>query len=153
MLPEHCFADLLYGPDPERSAARSRACDSLGCAGPQIAWSSLDEEAGIAACEGIIDLLSVFFNVSGRQLRSSRRTALPVSRVRQIGMYIAHVTLGMKMAIVGAGFGRDKSTVVHACHTVEDLRDDEDFDMIVARVERLVTVAFSLDAGREKADD
>ncbi|GAB4360572.1 MAG: hypothetical protein Kow0026_22990 [Oricola sp.] len=67
-------------------------------------------EHAVAACDGVIDLLAVFFNVSGRQLRSAGRTALPVARIRQIGMYIAHVTLGMKMAAVGAGFGRDKST-------------------------------------------
>lgn len=102
-------------------------------------------EAAIAACDGIIDLLAIFFNVSGRQLRSAGRTALPIARVRQIGMYIAHVTLGMKMTAVGAGFGRDKSTVVHACHTIEDMRDDEEFDAIVARVEWLIAVAFSLD--------
>ena len=103
-------------------------------------------ESAIAACDGIIDLLAIFFNVSGRQLRSAGRTALPIARVRQIGMYIAHVTLGMKMTAVGAGFGRDKSTVVHACHTIEDMRDDEEFDGIVARVERLVAIAFSLDS-------
>jgi len=111
-------------------------------------------ESAVAACDGIIDLLAVFFNVSGRRLRSAGRASLPIARVRQIGMYIAHVTLGMKMTAVGAGFGRDKSTVVHACHTIEDMRDDEDFDRIVARVERLVRVAFSLErwAGGGRSD-
>lgn len=110
-------------------------------------------EGAATACDGVIDLLAVFFNVSGRQLRSPGRTSLPVARVRQIGMYIAHVTLGMKMTAVGAGFGRDKSTVVHACHTIEDMRDDEDFDGIVARVERLVAIAFSLEDRATPRDD
>lgn len=113
---------------------------------PPFSFSGRFEgEAAVTACDGIIDLLAIFFNVSGRQLRSASRTALSIARVRQIGMYIAHVTLGMKMTAVGAGFGRDKSTVVHACHTIEDMRDDEEFDRIVARVERLIAVAFSLD--------
>jgi len=98
----------------------------------------------VAICDAIIDLTAIFFNVSSKDLRSSGRTPNPVSRVRQIGMYVGHVTLGLKMTEVGAGFGRDKSTVVHACHTIEDMRDDEDFDLIVARVESLVSVAFSL---------
>ena len=102
----------------------------------------------IAVCDAIIDLTAIFFNVSSKDLRSSGRAPKPVSRVRQIGMYVGHVTLGLKMTEVGAGFGRDKSTVVHACHTIEDMRDDEDFDLIVARVESLVSVAFSLN--REK---
>lgn len=124
---------LLPSVDPEESQ-------------PFAQRGRIEGEAAAAACDGIIDLLAVFFNVSGRQLREAGRTSLPVARVRQIGMYIAHVTLGMKMTAVGAGFSRDKSTVVHACHTIEDMRDDEDFDRIVARVERLVAVAFSIDS-------
>lgn len=106
----------------------------------------------IALCDAIIDLTAIFFNVSSKDLRSSGRTPNPVSRVRQIGMYVGHVTLGLKMTEVGAGFGRDKSTVVHACHTIEDMRDDEDFDLIVARVERLVSVAFALDRQDARRD-
>mgnify|MGYP000507152047 CR=1 FL=1 len=123
----------------------AQACNTADD-GPDFGFGGRFEgEAAIAACDGIIDLLAIFFNVSGRQLRAAGRTTVPIARVRQIGMYIAHVTLGMKMTAVGAGFGRDKSTVVHACHTIEDLRDDEDFDAIVIRVERLIAVAFSLE--------
>lgn len=106
----------------------------------------------VAICDAIIDLTAIFFNVSSKDLRSSGRTPNPVSRVRQIGMYVGHVALGLKMTEVGAGFGRDKSTVVHACHTIEDMRDDEDFDLIVARVERLVSVAFSLTREETRRD-
>lgn len=140
--------------------------NSLADIAPGVEWPSLravdgleeavfrpdplcDADAGdvahaIAVCDGVIDLLALFFNVSSRQLRSARRTSKPVARVRQIGMYVGHVTLGMTMTAVGAGFGRDKSTVVHACHTIEDMRDDDEFDLVVARVERLICVAFSL---------
>ena len=139
---------ILFGLDagaapPPGQAQRTRMPDLAGFA-PEAPFR---EEDAIAICDGIVDLLAIFFNVSSRQLRSSRRTSMPIARVRQIGMYIAHVTLGLKMSAVGAGFGRDKSTVVHSCHTIEDLRDDADFDLIVARMEKLVTVAFSLDRG------
>lgn len=151
-MPAHVQAE-----DPPEMNARSR-CEpvrppALRDVEPPFAGRRLDEAGAIAVCDSIIDLLSVFFNVSGRQLRSARRTARPVSRVRQIGMYVAHVTLGMAMGAVGAGFARDKSTVVHACHTIEDLRDDEDFDMIVSRVERLVTIAFSPERPTVANDD
>ncbi len=43
-------------------------------------------------------------------------------------MYVAHVTLRLSMADIGRGFGRDRTTVVYACHLIEDLRDDDDFD-------------------------
>lgn len=95
-------------------------------------------------CDGVIDLMAALFSVSGRQLRSPKRQGRAVSRVRQIGMYIAHTTLGLRMAAVATGFGRDKSTVMYACHLVEDMRDDIEFDRIVGRAERVVRVAFNL---------
>ena len=105
-----------------------------------------------ALCDGVIDLMAALFSVSGRQLRSPRREGKSVSRVRQIGMYIAHTTLGLRMVEVASGFGRDKSTVMYACHLVEDLRDEVEFDQIVARAERVVRVAFNLQA-REGIDE
>lgn len=96
----------------------------------------------MAACEGVVDLAATLFNVSGKELRSAGRSTLAVSRVRQIAMYVAHVTLGFTMANVGQGFGRDRTTVLHACHLVEDMREDAEFDDIVARVEQVVAAAF-----------
>lgn len=102
------------------------------------------EAASIAACDGIIDLLAAFFSVNSRLLRSSSRSAHDIARVRQIGMYVAHVTLGLRMADVAAGFSRKKSTVVHACHLIEDMREDIEFDRVVGRAEEIVSIAFSL---------
>ncbi|MGH6763065.1 MAG: helix-turn-helix domain-containing protein [Phyllobacterium sp.] len=89
-------------------------------------------------CEGLIDIISAYFNVSGRELRAPGRGNRAVARVRQIGMYTAHVVLQLPMAEVGRAFGRDRSTVTHACHLVEDLREDRDFEEIVSAVERVV---------------
>ncbi len=102
------------------------------------------EAAAIAACDGVIDLLASVFSVCGRQLRAPNRSATDIARIRQIGMYVAHVTLGVKMADVAAGFARNKSTVVHACHLIEDMREDADFDRIIAKVEEIVRIAFSI---------
>lgn len=109
------------------------------------------EREAAMLCDGVIDLMAALFSVSGRQLRSPKRHGRSVSRVRQVGMYIAHTTLGLRMAAVAAGFGRDKSTVMYACHLVEDMRDDIEFDRIVGRAERVVCVAFNLQA-REVGD-
>jgi len=96
----------------------------------------------LAACEGVIDIAAILFNVSGKDLRGPGRSTFAVSRVRQIAMYAAHVRLGFTMAEVGLGFGRDRTTVLHACHQIEDLREDAEFDDIVARVEQVIAVAF-----------
>ena len=100
------------------------------------------EERAIELCESMIDVVAALFNVSGKELRKPGRSTLGVSRVRQIAMYVAHVTLQLNMTDIGRGFGRDRTTVVHACHLVEDLRDDEDFDRMVAVTERVASAAF-----------
>ncbi|MBD0415925.1 chromosomal replication initiator DnaA [Tianweitania sp. Rool2] len=82
------------------------------------------------------------FSVSSKELRRTGRTSLDVSRVRQIAMYVAHVVLGLKMNDIGKGFGRDRTTVIYACHIIEDLRDDIEFDRVVATVERVMKAAF-----------
>lgn len=98
----------------------------------------------MAACDAVIDLAGALFDVSGRDLRQPGRTALATARVRQIAMYVTHVTLGIAMGEIGRCFGRDRTTVVHACHLVEDIRDDEEFDRIVSTFERVVRAAFDV---------
>lgn len=113
----------------------------------------LDQHDAAVLCDGVIDLMAALFSISGRQLRSPKRHGRSVARIRQIGMYIAHTLLGLRMVEVAAGFGRDKSTVMYACHLVEDLRDDLDFDRIVARAEQVVRVAFNLQSVRDGRSD
>ena len=100
------------------------------------------DERALELCEGLIDICSALFSVSGKDLRRSGRTSVDVSRVRQIAMYVANVVLRLNMSDIGRGFGRDRTTVMHSCHLIEDLRDDEDFDGIVSMVERVALAAF-----------
>lgn len=100
-----------------------------------------DEET-IAICDGMIDILAACFSIPSLEIRSNGRSNASVARVRQIGMYVCHVVLGLTMLEVASGFVQDRSTVVHACHLVEDMRDDFDFDAIVATIERIAQAAF-----------
>ncbi|HVW57178.1 MAG TPA: helix-turn-helix domain-containing protein [Rhizobiaceae bacterium] len=93
-------------------------------------------------CEGLIDIASALFNVGGKELRRTGRTSLCVSRVRQIAMYVGHVALGLSMNEIGRGFSRDRTTVLYACHLVEDMRDDDEFDRIVSIMEKVAVAAF-----------
>lgn len=108
---------------------------------PSLTKLSASERVPVI-CDAVIDIAAALFNVSGKELREPGRSTLGVSRVRQIAMYVTHVVLEMSMRDVGLGFGRDRTTVLHACHLIEDMRDDEEFDGIVAMVERVVTAAF-----------
>jgi hypothetical protein len=75
------------------------------------------------------------------QLHSNRRRLL--CHVRQIAMYVCHVALRIPLQDIGQAFGRDRTTVGHACHVVEDRRDDAAFDDFVGTIERIVTSVFS----------
>ncbi len=105
------------------------------------------EERTIALCEAMIDITAALFNVSGRELRKSGRSSMGISRVRQVAMYVAHVVLRLNMADIGKAFGRDRTTVLYACHLIEDLRDDDEFDRIITMTERVALAAFGSRAG------
>ena len=100
------------------------------------------DEASMEICECLIDIAAAYFSVSSKELRSTRRSSMAASRIRQIAMYIAHVVLRMTQAEVGRGFGRDRTTVTHACQVVEDMRDDMEFDRVVLTLELIAHAAF-----------
>jgi hypothetical protein len=100
------------------------------------------DELALELCEGMIDITAALFNVSSKDIRKPGRSSLGVSRIRQVAMYVAHVVLGLNMTDIGRAFGRDRTTVLYACHLVEDLRDDTDFDRIITMTERVALAAF-----------
>ena len=102
------------------------------------------EERVFSICDAVIDIIAALFSISSKELRNPRRSTADIARVRQIAMYVAHVTLALSMRDVGAGFGRDRTTVLYACHQIEDMRDDLEFDRIVLTAERVISAAFGI---------
>lgn len=107
------------------------------------AESRLQDEWAVKLCDILIDLLASAFGVPSSELRALTRSRREIARIRQIGIYIAHTTFKMPMRTVAIGFSRDRSTVMYACHQIEDMRDDCDFDAIVGAFERVVETAFT----------
>ena len=58
-----------------------------------------------------------------------------VAFARQVAMYLTHVAFELSLARVAVAFERDRSTVAHACHAVEDRRDEDAFDDWIAALE------------------
>ncbi len=67
---------------------------------------------------------------------------------RQMAMYLCHVGFGISISRVALAFGRDRSTVGHACHLVEDRRDDPAFDQLLCALEQAVRGAPAPGAAR-----
>ena len=55
---------------------------------------------------------------------------------RQVAMYLASVAFDMSLGRVARAFGRDRSTVRHACQTMEDRRENAGFDQWMEALER-----------------
>ena len=54
---------------------------------------------------------------------------------RQVAMYLLHVTFNINLTRTAQLFYKDRSTVSHACHVVEDSRDDPVFEQKLQRLE------------------
>lgn len=96
-----------------------------------------------AVCAGVRQVTEeLLMMYADRRLtrRDRRRT---MCHVRQIAMYVCHVVLRFTQHDIGLAFGRDRSTVSHACHVVEDRRDDPAFDDFVSSLERIAAALFS----------
>lgn len=97
--------------------------------------SPLVPPAHRAACQRVREITyEAYAEVAGRDtLRRNRRHAM--QHIRQIALYVCHVTLSLPIADIAACFGRDRSSISIACQRVEDLRDDEGYDAFVTSVE------------------
>ncbi len=88
-----------------------------------------------AACQRVRQITyETFAQIVDRDMmRRDRRHAM--LHIRQIALYVCHVTLSLPLPNVAVCFGRDRSTVSIACQRVEDRRDDPGFDEFVTAVE------------------
>ena len=94
------------------------------------------------------------FGVRPEELEAPTRRSREASLARQAAMYLAHVAFELPLSRVALAFGRDRSTAAHACHRIEDRRDDRDFDAWMDALEETLRTAPRIaglsDAGRRQ---
>ncbi len=88
-----------------------------------------------SACRFIEALVCGALGISLAELRAEKRGRASAAFARQTAMYLAHVHLGLSLSQVGLSFGRDRTTVAHACACVEDSRDDPKFEYVLSCLE------------------
>jgi chromosomal replication initiation ATPase DnaA len=91
----------------------------------------------------VATIATEMMSLTAEEPQRGRNRRFLMSHVQQIAMYVCHVVLQMTMSEVGRGFGRDRSTVGHACARVEDRRDEAGFDRLVAAIETVTSGVFS----------
>jgi hypothetical protein len=108
----------------------------------------------VTSCFQGLDVLDTAKAVSAfRDFEQTKRSLLSLTRwpskqrfasqkcctgraARQIAMYLAHVLLSRPQHDVALLFDRDRTTVAHAMHVVEDRRDDPRLERLIERIER-----------------
>jgi hypothetical protein len=88
--------------------------------------------------EAIEQAVVQVFGVGQEDLRRITRGRAKVALARQVAMYLAHVVCGLTLTDTGRLFGRDRTTVAHACCVIEDRRDDPLFDRALDLLEWVV---------------
>jgi hypothetical protein len=89
---------------------------------------------------GLLGLVAAARGVPILLLLHPSRCVAAVAEARQLAMYLVHVALRRDYAAVGRYFGRDRTTVAHACARIEDGRDEPSFDDFVAQLEARLEV-------------
>lgn len=115
-----------------------------------LAWATT-AAARVGAREGLglAQLMTAHvYGVPLEAVLAATRRDPHAAEARQVAMYLGHVVLGLNLSEVARGFGRDRTTVFHACRRVEELREDPERDRLVAWLEVLLRCA----AGAGDAD-
>ncbi len=91
-----------------------------------------------AAARLAADVASYALGVPVEAILDLRRGATEAAFARQIAAYLCHVGFEMSLARIATAFGRDRSTIAHACHIIEDRREDAQFDLWISGLEAML---------------
>src|SRR5690606_4717398 len=94
-----------------------------------------------AAAELAANVVSYALGVPADVIVDDARGCTQTAFARQLAMYLCHVGFELSLSRVASAFGRDRSTVAHACHAIEDRRDEPQFDLWMGSLETMMRAA------------
>jgi chromosomal replication initiation ATPase DnaA len=98
-----------------------------------------------AAARLAADVASYALGVPVDEILDLRRGAAHAAFARQVAAYLCHVGFELSLGRIASAFGRDRSTIAHACHAIEDRREDAQFDLWIAGLEAMMQQAPALE--------
>ncbi len=104
-----------------------------------------------AKVRSVNDAVAMVYRIEKHLLGHPTRGRSRIAFARQVAMYLAHVTFGLTLTTVGRAFGRDRTTVSHACALVEDARDNPEFDRTLELLEAIAKRLATTDGPRLSA--
>jgi chromosomal replication initiation ATPase DnaA len=81
-----------------------------------------------ALAQLIVAAVAIELGIQATQVFAKYKGPSHISFARQVSMYLMHVVFQINLSRVARAFGRDRSTVSHACNVIEDCREDNEFD-------------------------
>jgi chromosomal replication initiation ATPase DnaA len=102
---------------------------------------SKQRAADVARAELAASVASYGLGIPTQEIMDGRRGSAAAAFARQVAMYLCHTGFELSLARVAVAFDRDRSTVAHACHAIEDRREDSHFDLWIAALEAMLRTA------------
>jgi chromosomal replication initiation ATPase DnaA len=93
------------------------------------------DEAAARLAAGVA---SYGLGVDAEEILGEERGSIATAFARQVAMYLCHIGFELSLTRVAVAFGRDRSTAAHACHLIEDRREDAQFDLWIGALEALL---------------
>jgi len=89
----------------------------------------------------VVAAVSLEFGITHTEIYGRTKGVSRVSFARQVAMYLLHCVYAINLSRVGRAFDRDRSTASHACHVIEDGREDPVLDAKIRRLETFLNMA------------
>jgi chromosomal replication initiation ATPase DnaA len=83
----------------------------------------------------LVELVAASRGLRATDLIGPDRGKARIALARQLAMYLMHTHYRRIYSEVGRFFGRDRTTVSHACGLIEEMREVPEFDEWVERLE------------------
>ena len=99
----------------------------------------------------LLELVAAARDLRARDLLGPDRGKAEIALARQLAMYLMHTHYCRIYATVGRFFGRDRTTVSHACAVIEDLREEPAFDQLVQTIEEQLSGEAALEREAARA--
>ncbi|MEP1206705.1 MAG: helix-turn-helix domain-containing protein [Rhizobiaceae bacterium] len=104
----------------------------------RFARTHLYRDTVCTLCEKTVSLA---LDIPLDSFQARTRCTAEVALARQIAMYLCHTTFSLLLTEIGLHFRRDRTTVSYACATIEDRRDEAEFDAMISQLESLLVEA------------
>lgn len=99
----------------------------------------------VAQTNLVLSFVHLAHGVHPSYLIGPSRGSHKLSEARQVFQYLSHISFGHSYSELALVSRRDRTSIAHACHKIEDMRDDPKIDRALYFAEMALAAIFSED--------